>query len=129
MIKSGSIFIAFVCLVTTSVYSNESPNKGKEMKFGMHAVLTATPGSGNDLAALMLAASRAVAELKGCELYIVQQSLTDESKVLITEVWESKEAHQSSLSNEKIRALISKAKPMIAGMEHNPAKLIGGHGL
>src|SRR5690554_538865 len=64
-----------------------------------------------------------------CELYIVQTSLTDESKILVTEVWESKEAHQGSLANEKVRELIGKAKPIIVGMEHHPAIFVGGHGL
>lgn len=99
------------------------------MKFGMQAVLTAATGKGGELADVMLQASRTVSTLEGCELYVVQQSLTDESKILITEVWESKEAHQASLTNEKVRELIGKAKPIIVGMEHHPAKFLGGHGL
>lgn len=99
------------------------------MKFGMQAVLTATEGKGDELADIMLQASHAVSNVNGCVLYIVQQSVTDESKILITEVWESKEAHQASLANQKVRELIGKAKPIIAGMEHHPASLVGGHGI
>lgn len=99
------------------------------MKFGMQAVITAVEGKGNELADIMLQASHAVSTINGCLLYIVQQSLTDESKILITEVWENKEAHQASLTNEKVRELIGKAKPIIAGMEYHPASLVGGHGI
>ena len=99
------------------------------MKFGMQAVITAVAGKGDELADIMLQASRAVSTVDGCVLYIVQTSLTDESKILITEVWESKEAHQASLTNEKIRELIGKAKPIIVSMEHHPAAFVGGHGL
>ena len=99
------------------------------MKFGMQAVLTATPNEGQALAQIMLEASAIVASLQGCELYVVQQALTDETKVLITEVWASQADHQASLSNEQVRALIGRAKPIIARMEHHPAKCLGGHGL
>ncbi len=99
------------------------------MKFGMQAVLTAAPNEGQVLAKIMLEASAVVASLQGCELYVVQQSLTDETQVLITEVWTSQEDHQASLSHELVRALIGKAKPIITGMEHHRAKCLGGHGL
>lgn len=99
------------------------------MKFGMQAVLTAAEGKGDELAEYMLQASRVVSSIDGCLLYIVQQSLTDASKVLISEVWESKEAHQASLNDERVRALITQAKPIIIGMEHHPAVFVGGHGV
>lgn len=98
------------------------------MKFGMQAILTAVPNQGHALAKIMLEAASVVASVKGCERYIVQQSLTDEAKVLITEVWASQEDHQASLSNEQVRALIARAKPIIAAMEHHPAQFLGGYG-
>lgn len=97
------------------------------MKFGMQAVLIAAEGKGDELANFMLEASQAVSKMDGCILYLVQQSLTDNSKVLITELWDNKESHAASLTNETIRVIIMKAKPIIIiGMEHNPAKYIGG---
>ncbi len=95
----------------------------------MHAVLTSVPGKGAELSEIMNQASETVSSMKGCELYIVQQSLANENEVLITEVWSSKEDHQASLSNEKVRALITRAKPIIASMEGKPAKVIGSHGI
>ena len=99
------------------------------MKFGMQGVLTAVEGKGEELADIMLQASRVVSSIDGCLLYIVQQSLTDTSKILITEVWESKEAHQASLTDERVRELIMKAKPIIVSMQHHPAAFVGGHGV
>ncbi|PCK03014.1 MAG: antibiotic biosynthesis monooxygenase [Alteromonadaceae bacterium] len=99
------------------------------MKFGMQAVLTAAPGKGQELSEIMLQAAEIVGKLDGCELYLVQQAIADESKVLITEVWLSQEAHQASLTNEAVRALIGKARPILEGMEHHPARYLGGHGL
>lgn len=99
------------------------------MKFGMQAVLISAPGKGAELAEIMKQAAQTVSSMKGCELYIVQQSLANEDEVLITEVWSSKEDHKASLANENIRALITKAKPIITSMESKPAKVIGGHGI
>jgi len=122
-----------VVLLLITTYVQATPTNDKQvresMKFGMQAVLIAAEGKGDELADIMLDASKIVAEMDGCILYLVQQSLTDNSKVLITEVWVSKESHAASLTNETVRALIMKAKPIIVGMDHNPAKYIGGHGL
>ena len=97
------------------------------MKFGMQAVLTAQPGKGDELAEIMTAAADAVAKVEGCELYLVQQSLADKNQILITELWLSGEHHKASLQNSDVIALISKAKPIIAAMEGNPAKLLHFH--
>jgi quinol monooxygenase YgiN len=99
------------------------------MKFGMQAVLIAADGQGDELARFMLEASEVVANLDGCLLYLVQQYLTDNAKILVTELWVNKESHGESLTNEAVRAIIMKAKPIIIGMDHNPAKYIAGHGI
>lgn len=99
------------------------------MKFGMQAVLTANEGNGNKLAEIMLSASKVVSKIKGCELYLVQQSLVDENQVLITELWTNKDSHSASLENEEVLALINKSRPMISGMEGKPAKFIGAFGI
>lgn len=99
------------------------------MKFGMQAVITAAEGKGDELANIMLQAANLVSTMDGCILYLVQQSLTDDSKVLITEVWDNKASHEMSLTNDNVKALIIQAKPIIVGMDHNPAKVIGSHGL
>ncbi|MFT4938971.1 MAG: quinol monooxygenase YgiN [Paraglaciecola sp.] len=99
------------------------------MKFGMQAVMTAQAGKGEELATIMLEASALVADMQGCEIHLVQQSVVDEAKVMSTEVWTSKADHQASLANPWVRALIADAKPLIAGMEHHPATPLGGKGL
>jgi quinol monooxygenase YgiN len=99
------------------------------MKFGMQAVLIAAEGKGDELARFMLEASGVVGNMEGCLLYLVQQSLTDNAKVLVTELWVNKESHGESLTNEAVRAIIMKANPIIIGMDHNPAKYIADHGI
>lgn len=99
------------------------------MKFGMQAVLTAEQGKGNELAKIMTQAADAVAKVSGCELYLVQQSATDEHQILITELWLSASHHQASLQNPDVLALISQAKPIIATMAGNPAIPLAAHGV
>jgi quinol monooxygenase YgiN len=99
------------------------------MKFGMQAVLTAQTGKGTELAELMLEASRLVGHLSGCEIYIVQRAISDADKILITEVWADQTSHQASLTDPAVRELIGRARPIIAGMEHQLATPLGGKGL
>jgi len=99
------------------------------MKFGMQAVLTAQPGKGTQLADLMLEASKLVSNVSGCEIYIVQRAIADMDKILITEVWTDQAAHQASLTDPAVRELIGRARPLIAGMEHQLAAPLGGKGL
>jgi quinol monooxygenase YgiN len=109
--------------------SKMTKDKTAMMKFGMQAVLTAQAGKGAELAELMLEASRLVSHLSGCEIYIVQRAIADADKILITEVWADQTSHQASLTDPAVRELIGRARPMIAGMEHQLATPVGGKGL
>lgn len=124
--------LMFVALLTTSLATTadtSTTNKGTTMKFGMQVVMTAIPGKGEELAAIMLDASKRVSKLKGCLIYVVQLSTSKKDTVLITEVWASVEDHKASLSAPEIRELIGNARPLIAGMVHHTAKPLGGVGI
>ncbi|WP_286263698.1 antibiotic biosynthesis monooxygenase family protein [Thalassotalea atypica] len=123
----SAIALLFVILCATA--EEAKIQNDTTVKFGMQAVITATEGKGDELADIMHQASKAIAEIDGCILYLVQQSLTDPSKILITEVWINQASHAASLKNSEVRALIMKAKPIIIEMEHHFAKYIGDHGL
>ncbi len=58
-------------------------------------------------------------------------STSDEADaVWVTEVWVDKAAHDSSLEPEEIRALIQRARPLIAGMsDRTELKVHGGKGV
>lgn len=121
--------VCFILLMFISGSSLAMQAQEGTTKFGMQAVLTSTPGKAEELSQIMLRASEVVSSMKGCELYLVQQSLTDENQILITELWSSKEDHQNSLTNEKVRALIGEAKPILSAISGNPVKYLGGHGV
>ncbi len=46
------------------------------------------------------------------------------------EIWEDKAAHDASLKDERVRALIQQAMPLMGGAPSGAElKVIGGHGL
>jgi len=123
------IAISFLIVVSAIVNSETKKEEKEIMNFGMQVVMTAQPGKGNELASIMLKASELVSKMKGCKIYIVQVALDDSDKILITEVWESREDQQASLVNPEVRDLITTAKPIIVNMEYVQANTVGGKGL
>lgn len=90
-------------------------NEQMTTPYGMHGHFRAQPGQGEALAAVLLQAAELLADVDECRLYMVSRSIDDDDKVWVTEAWESREAHDASLEDERIRALITRALPLIAG--------------
>jgi len=97
-------------------------------RYGMCGKIVAKPGQRDALLEILLQAS--TIPMQGCELYIVCKSPAEEDTVWIIEVWQSEADHQASLKLDSVRALITKARPMMAGGTEG-IKLIpvGGKGL
>jgi quinol monooxygenase YgiN len=95
--------------------------------YGMIGKMTARAGQRDALAAILI---EGVAAMPGCLSYVVANDPADGNVLWITEVWESKDAHDRSLTLPSVRAAIIKGRPMIAAMETvaetNP---VGGAGL
>ena len=53
--------------------------------------------------------------MRGCRSYVIAEDAADLDALWITEVWESREAHQASLSLPAVRAAIEDLRPWIAG--------------
>lgn len=97
----------------------------------LHGKLTAKPGRRNELANILIDASKLVSTAKGCRLYVIGLDKNNSNSVFVTEIWDSKEDHDNSLKMEGVRDLIMKAMPMLDGQ---PAKgqeleLLGGTGI
>jgi quinol monooxygenase YgiN len=96
----------------------------------MHGHFKAQPGKGDELAALLLEAADVLGDMAECRLYLISRSLDDADTVWVTEAWTSREAHEASLTDERVRELIQRAAPVIAGaseaMEMRPQ---GGKGV
>lgn len=88
-------------------------------KYLLHGKLMAKPGHRDELAAILIQASKLVSAAKGANLYVVSKEETEPNAVYVTEIWDSKEDHDASLNMEGVRELIMKAMPILNGL---PAK-------
>ena len=85
-------------------------------KYGYNGKLVAKEGQGNQLAELLLQASKLVTEDHGCHLYLVCQDANNDNIIWITEIWDTKEAHDASLKDDKVRQIIGQAMPILDSM-------------
>ncbi|HEV2776342.1 MAG TPA: putative quinol monooxygenase [Solirubrobacteraceae bacterium] len=99
-------------------------------RFGLVGSFTAQPGQGDALAKLLVQAADALDTNADCLLYVVSRSLDDVDAVWVTEAWTSSDAHQASLEDQRVRELITEARPLIAGLgERFELSPLGGKGL
>jgi quinol monooxygenase YgiN len=97
--------------------------------YGLHGKLKAAPGKGGELAGILAQAVERVRLAPGCLLYLVSINPDEPDAVLVTEVWANKIAHDASLQDETTRALIARARPLLAeppqGYEITPLAAAG----
>ena len=99
-------------------------------RFGLFGKMTAVAGQRDALVRNLLEAAELVADLPGCEVWIVNTAPDDPDSVWVTEVWRSKHDHASSLTDERVRALIARTMPLIADSgERIVLEPVGGKGL
>jgi quinol monooxygenase YgiN len=82
--------------------------------YGLIAKMTLLPGKREEVIALLAGSS---ANLPGCFSYVIAKDGTDENILWVTEVWESKTAHDASLTLRAVLAVIPKVKPLVAQFE------------
>ncbi|MBL8146781.1 MAG: antibiotic biosynthesis monooxygenase [Anaerolineae bacterium] len=98
--------------------------------YGLFGKFTAQAGQRETLLAHLLEAAAQMKAVEGCLLYVVGRATDDLDGIWISEVWRSQTDHQGSLALPATQALITVARPLIAGMsgrvEYEP---VGGKGL
>jgi len=95
--------------------------------YGLIGRMKAMPGKRDALIKILL---EGVRDMPGCLSYMVAQDATDPEGIWITEVWESRESHETSLSLPAVQQAISSGKPLIAGFgERFETVPIGGYGI
>lgn len=92
--------------------------------------LVAKQNQGAVLAAILLRAAAVVEHAPGCRLYLVHQELDDPASVWVYEAWDDIAAHDASLQDARVRALIGEARPLIDSMPAGAdLNLLGGYGV
>jgi quinol monooxygenase YgiN len=98
-------------------------------RFGMHGKLVAQPGRREELLELLMAGTEHLAGADGCELYLVSRDADDPDVIWVAEVWRDQAAHRASLELPEIRAVIERARPLIAALDGVRLEPVGGVGL
>jgi quinol monooxygenase YgiN len=92
--------------------------------------MKAQPGQRDALLAILLEAADLVADLPGCEVWIVNTMPDDQDAIWVTEVWRSEADHAASLTGNDVKAVIARARPLIAGFgERFTLEPVAGKGL
>ncbi|HEY7769790.1 putative quinol monooxygenase [Longimicrobium sp.] len=95
--------------------------------YGLIAKMSAVPGQRDALAAILLDGTDA---MPGCLSYVIAADPGDGDALWMTEVWDTRESHQASLSLPGVQAAIAKGRPLIAGFSNRVETVpLGGQGL
>jgi quinol monooxygenase YgiN len=95
--------------------------------FGLITKFKTAPGRRDALIAILTAGTSG---MPGCLSYIVAMDTAEADAVWITEVWNTRESHQASLSLPAVQQAIAKGRPLIAGFSARfETAPVGGHGL
>lgn len=82
--------------------------------YGMIGKMKAKPGQRATLAAIL---GEGTGTMPGCRAYIVGEDLADADALWITEIWDSKAAHDASLALPQVKDAIRRGRPLIASFE------------
>jgi len=98
--------------------------------YAMTGKLIALKGRRNELVQILNQAASLVGHLPACRLYIVSEDVSNEDQVWVFEMWDDKAAHDLSLKDERVRALIAEAMPLMgAAPDGAELRVAGGHGI
>jgi quinol monooxygenase YgiN len=95
--------------------------------YGLIGKFVAVDGKRDALITILLESTEG---MPGCLSYVVARDPADANAVWITEVWDSKESHRSSLGLPAVQAAITRGRPLIASFgQQVETEPIGGVGL
>ena len=95
--------------------------------YGLIGKIRAAVGQRDALIAILIDGTSA---MPGCLSYIVAKDAAEAEAIWVTEVWESRESWQASLSLPSVQQAIAKGRPLIAGFgERFETQPVGGQGL
>jgi len=95
--------------------------------YGLIGKMLAVPGEREALITILIAGLR---DMPGCLSYVVARDPAQPDAIWVTEVWQDKASHETSLALPAVREAIARGKPLIAGFaERFETVPVGGHGL
>ena len=79
--------------------------------YGLISKILTQPGRRDDLAEVLMEGS---SDMPGCTSYVVVRDPDDQDALWVTEVWESRDAHQASLQLPQVQLAMEHGRPLIA---------------
>jgi quinol monooxygenase YgiN len=101
-----------IALIDPAAYARSESMEEIDAPYGMIGKMTAQPGKRSALIAIL---SSGTGAMPGCLAYLVAEDAKEPDAIWITEIWESKAAHDASLALPAVKGAIAKGRPMIAG--------------
>jgi quinol monooxygenase YgiN len=98
--------------------------------YGLIGKLSTEPHDREALVSILTEGVELMKAAPGCHIYIVNKDANDEGAVWVIELWESKEAHDQSLTLPGVQELIARAMPLLKGLPEGITVIpVGGKGL
>lgn len=79
--------------------------------WGAIAKITCVAGMRDEMIVLL---QQSAAKMPGCLSYIVANDASSQDVLWVTEVWESQQDHDSSLTLRQVQDVLPRAKPLVA---------------
>ncbi len=97
--------------------------------YAMCGRLFAKPGKRDEFIQILLKAADLVGAIPECRMYLVSNDLQHENAIAVIEVWDTKEAHDASLQDENVQALIRSGLALMDNPpESSEMDVVGGYG-
>jgi len=120
------VLTLFGAAVALGSFPSASNGETREM-FGVISKIKSTADQRDALIAILIEGTSA---MPGCLSYVVARDSAEADALWVTEIWESRELHQASLSLPSVQQAIAKGRPLIAGFAARfETQPIGGQGL
>ena len=99
-------------------------------RVGRYVQLKAREGQRDVLVEHMFGVAQLLADVPGCELYVINTSAADTDTVWVTEVWSSQAELDASLTLDSVKASVERVMSRLAGPPERIDILpVGGKGL
>lgn len=82
--------------------------------WGLIAKIAIIPGRRDEMVEIL---SESAADMPGCLSYVVAKDATDENTIWVTEVWDSMDSHDASLSLPAVKNAIPRGKAIVSNFE------------
>ena len=95
--------------------------------YGLIGKIKSAAGKRDELISILL---EGMNDMPGCLSYVIAKDTTDTDAIWVTEVWDTQDSHQRSLSLPTVQSAIARGKPLITGFgERFETSPVGGCGL